>query len=647
MTWRPPRGDRIRGTFAAGEFVPPNPIALRGTFSPDPPPRRRLLIATLGVAWSASKPADESLRVNLPASRSADASIDPAWPAPIAADLDAAMPWGVSRIVDIDPIRVPWAGYRRQFGRDVVGGWPASVSADAETQMRWMRYLQEMNSGTEVRWPTSVPADRSADVRWSGPYMSAWRDVPHVLPVPTEVQIAVVGGGLRGRFPAGDYVPPPGNMIRGQFGGAYIAPPVLYPGTSDHQIPYRSVRMVVGAPRELQRDEAGRALMVSSAVDTHRQMPWSAARPADREVRIKWVKYSRALNPGWGVVIPPGPITPGPGEQIVIGVRRAYIVRNEVLIVRKDDLMVIHGRDLAITIDSGGLVSFSARVSRRQRDAVRPAPLPVEIIAWVNGVEFWLLVEKVSEGRGFGEHNVAISGRGVAAALSADHASPSQWQNAVPMTAQQVVAAALDLSGFEVEWLLEDWLLPAGAMNLYGAPLDVASYVAGAVGAVLQGAWDSYALRFAPSYPVKPWEFADATPEIVIPSAACQVVGIEPWPAPAYNRVVVSGALPGEITGNVKITGTAGDRSAPAVTHPLISQAAAARQRGIAELGAAGDKSEVTLQMQVPEELGVIDVNTFIEFNDGGTARRGLVRGNRITTGERVRQSFTVEVAAS
>lgn len=257
------------------------------------------------------------------------------------------------------------------------------------------------------------------------------------------------------------------------------------------------------------------------------------------------------------------------------------------------------------------------------------------------------MVEKAPEVRGFGEHNVAISGRGVAAALSADHAPLTQWQNAVPMTAQQVVAAALDLSGFEIEWSLEDWLLPAGAMNLYGAPLDVAAYVAGAVGGVLQGAWDSYALRFMPRYPVKPWEVADATPEIVIPSAACQVIGIEPWPAKTYNRVVVSGTLPGEITGNVKISGTAGDRPAPAVAHPLISHVAAARQRGLAELGASGDKSEITLQMQIPEELGVINVNTFVEFNNGGTIQRGLVRGNRITTGERVRQSFTVEVAAS
>lgn len=644
--YRAPRGNQVHGTFPAGAYTPPAPTAIVGTF-PVYVPVRRTLVATLSAPWCAAAGRDHAVAAPARGAVPVDllASIKSPGASSVAADVD--LPWPPSIVRDADPIAIRYAAYSARLAAVTVLPWNVSRVVDVAAASPWGAYSAWLASLLAGRWPGAVPADADRAGRWRGQRVPGWRLVDDPLHPADDIRIDVIGGGLRGRFPGGTYTPPAGGAVHGQFSAApYAPPPVLWPGTGDMRVPWRELEFGVGPRRVPLLDEAGQPVMVSAIVDTHRQAPWPGAVDCSRSVRVPWLRYSRQLNPGWGVVVPPGPVTPEPGQPIIIEIRRAYIVRNETLVTRADDLQVLHCRDLSITLDADGLARFSARVAKKQLDAVSPSPALVEIIVWINGVEFRFLVESVFDTRQFGDHPVAISGRGLAAELSADYAPATQHENATPMTAQQLVAAALEFTGYDIDWQIEDWLVPAGAFNLYGAPLDVASYVAGSVGAVLQCVWGSKTLQFMPRYPVKPWDFDAAAPEIIIPSAACQVIGNEPVRSPVYNRVFVSGTLPGEITGDVKIAGTAGDRPAPDVTHPLISHAVAARQRGLAVLGAAGDKTQVSLQMQIPESLGVIGVGRFIEFNDGGSSRRGIARSNRITTGDRVRQTVTIEAGS-
>ena len=145
-----------------------------------------------------------------------------------------------------------------------------------------------------------------------------------------------------------------------------------------------------------------------------------------------------------------------------------------------------------------------------------------------------------------------------------------------------------------------------------------------------------------PRDPVKPWDWATAAPDYVIPAAVTQTESVEWIEKPAYNVVYVSGVQTG-VLGQVKITGTAGDKPAPMVTHPLITHADAARQRGISILGDTGRKALMQISLPVLPATGVIDVCRLIEFSDGANTRRGIVRANNVSVDwPTVRQTLTI-----
>jgi hypothetical protein len=84
------------------------------------------------------------------------------------------------------------------------------------------------------------------------------------------------------------------------------------------------------------------------------------------------------------------------------------------------------------------------------------------------------------------------------------------------------------------------------------------------------------------------------------------------------------------VLGQVTRAGTAGDVLAPMVVDPLITEAAAARQRGLAVLADTGRQIEVTLRLPVLAETGIIEPGAFVEYQDGSITRLGLVRSTSV-----------------
>lgn len=332
---------------------------------------------------------------------------------------------------------------------------------------------------------------------------------------------------------------------------------------------------------------------------------------------------------------------------IIIPVQRVYIVLNEVLLVRVVGAVPIPATQMNVNFDCDSwLPSFSANIPASSLDVVMPDPTPVEVEISINGVAFRFFVERITRNRAFAQNTVSIGGRGIASELDAPYAAASQHTNTQAMTAQQIINDALAYTDYAQSWNITDWLIPANTFSLYGTPAQVAGNVADAAGAVLQADWAQRDLRMLPRYPVKPWEWSSATPEYVIPAAVAQSESLEWVEKPAYNVVYVSGVQTG-VLGQVKITGTAGDKPAPMVTHPLITHADAARQKGIAILSDTGRKAMMQISLPVLDTLGVVDVCRLIEFHDGNTMRRGIVRANAISVNfPTVRQTLTIEAAA-
>lgn len=336
-----------------------------------------------------------------------------------------------------------------------------------------------------------------------------------------------------------------------------------------------------------------------------------------------------------------------PSETIVIPVRRVYLMVNETSLVRVVGNFPIAATDLSVAFDADSwLATFSASIPEAARDAVMPDPSPVEVVATINGTAIHFLVEKITRNRAFGKRSVSISGSGIACELDSPYAPVTQHLNTGDRTAQQLITDALQFTGYDLTWGITDWLVPAGVFSLAGTPAGVAKNVAEAAGAVLAADWTQRRLRLLPRYPVKPWNWATATPDYVIPGAVTQTESLEWLEYPSYNAVYVSGVQSG-ILGHVKVTGTAGDIVAPMVSHPLITHADAARQRGTAILGNTGRKTRMQISLPVLPESGIIDVCKLIEFSDGTNTRRGIVRGNRIQDSRPiVRQTLTIEASA-
>lgn len=368
--------------------------------------------------------------------------------------------------------------------------------------------------------------------------------------------------------------------------------------------------------------------------------------------QLPWVRYSRPLNPGWGVVTPPNEPPTDEHGTIVVPTLRSYIVVNNVVLQRTSNSLALPALSMQLSIDadSWGWGWSSSLPAKNLPDLEPDDPdTPVELTAQINGVQWQLILEKVSRDRQFGKDRIAISGRGIAATL-ADPFFPIQTHDNVDdsFSSQQLADLALSFNGVSLGWTLDwqiaDWLVPAGAWVHTGTPIEAVARIAEAGGGYVQADAIEKTLHVLPRYPSAPWLWNDLTPDFILPSSATTREATEYISLPDYNVVYVSGGQIGGVLGQVKITGTAGDLAAPMIVDPLVTHVDPARGRGTAVLGYTGKKQILTLETPILESIGLYPVGAMIEWQEGAQTRRGLVRSSNITAElPKVRQVIQVE----
>lgn len=341
-----------------------------------------------------------------------------------------------------------------------------------------------------------------------------------------------------------------------------------------------------------------------------------------------------------------------PGEPLrVIPVRRAYIVANDIVLKLADDSATLACTALSIGGDVDAWTwSFDAQIDAADLDAVMPGigGEPAELMATINGASFLLLAEKIARERSFGKSALRVSGRGIAAGLAAPLFAKAPMSNSADMTMAQIAESALTVNGVGIGWAVDwdaaDWLVQAGAWASYATPIEALAALAESAGAVVQSARASKTLKITPRYPVKPWLWGAASPDIQIPESVFLTESVE-WVRKAeYNGVYVSGQGDGGVFGLAKRAGTAADVLAPMVTDPLCTSVDAVRARALPILCDTGGQALVTGSMPVLPESGIIDVNTLVQIGSGGSARRGLVRAVRVAASHaKLRQTLEVE----
>lgn len=612
-------------------------------------------------ATTGSHPIGLQTRATWGKSRGKLRALDSGFPATAKLNLEPTAPW-VKAIAQRAESRAEWlkvlkgdtrsdnawAKYGTRLAGDRKSAWALARPNDDQKLSAWGAYGEMLNEDRYGVWKGSKAVDAMRKVIY-GPFLiRTYVPIPYPRPNGFAANFVVVGGSpIEIQIVdtvANQYLPIVADFGLDTYVPHYLGDPLRR--YSPPQSGAANFFIDENANRQLLVNGLGEPILSGSNRDSIRLNPWGVSKQVDDATQMPWLRFSRPLNPGWGIAIPGGVVLPAPGETIVIPTQRTYIVVNDILFTRADDNTPIPATALNIAFDCDSwLPTFSATVPESARDAVMPDPNPVEVYAYINGTEFRFFVEKVTRNRQFAQSTVSISGRGIACELDAPFAAAVQRTNTSEMTAQQLIDAALEYTTYTQSWNITDWLIPAGAFSALSTPAAVAAAVAAASGSVLQADWAIRDLRMLPRYPVKPWDWATATPEYVIPAAIAQTESIEWIEKPDYNVVYVSGVQNG-VLGQVKITGTAGDKPAPMVTNQLITHIDAARQRGIAILGDTGRKAMMQISMPVLAETGVIDVCRLIEFSDGANTRRGIVRANNVSVNwPTVRQTLTVEAA--
>lgn len=324
-----------------------------------------------------------------------------------------------------------------------------------------------------------------------------------------------------------------------------------------------------------------------------------------------------------------------PTGQIVVPVKEVYTVANNIYLKRASDNAQIKCESASLALDVASWTwSFNGSLPATELDLVRPDDGPVEVKLGVNGSEILLLIESVSRDRTFGAASIKVSGRGINAQLDAPYAATQSFGEYAQMTAQQLMAEVLTLNGvslgWDLTWNIDDWLVPANVFNHQGTYISAINSIAAAAGAYIQPAKNTQTFIINHLYPTAPWEWGATTADIVLPSDVVVQEGLNWVKKPDYNRVYVSGEGSG-ILGQVARAGSAGDILAPMVTDRLIVATAAARQRGRAILSDTGKQVRASLGLPVLDETGLIMPGTFIQYEDGATVRKGIVRSLNVS----------------
>ena len=327
-----------------------------------------------------------------------------------------------------------------------------------------------------------------------------------------------------------------------------------------------------------------------------------------------------------------------PAGVVTVAVRKVYFVINDVSLHRASNGVEVPVNNLSLSLDASSWAwGFDAVLPQTAQSLIEPNGAGVvELLASVNGTTFAVLAENISRERSFGQTSIRLTGRGKNAVLAAPYAPVRTFNNSQARTARQLMDDVLTINGvsmgWSVDWGLTDWNVPAGVFSHQGTWIESLGVIAGAAGGYLLPHPRDQTIRVRHRYPVAPWEWATVTPDFILPVDAIEKESLRWLEKPSYNRVFVSGQEAG-VLAQVTRTGTAGDLLAPMVVDALITDATVARQRGLAVLSDTGRQVEVSLNLPVLSETGIIEPGSFVRYRDGGIDRVGLVRSTQVQAG--------------
>ncbi|MNJ07575.1 hypothetical protein D3C77_16740 [compost metagenome] len=378
-------------------------------------------------------------------------------------------------------------------------------------------------------------------------------------------------------------------------------------------------------------------------------------------------RWEEAMPPPWGTSPPPKPpIKPERPDKrtkalvfgrhrgdaslefvwfgqahIVIPTRRVYLVSNAASIVRVRDGIDIPATSLSIELDTDSWAwQFTAQIPRI---AAAEMTDEEEVSIHVNGQQWDCVCDGWQSSQSFARESATLTGRSRTAYLSPTHVLAQSVSESGAATMAQLAQALLPL-GWTLDWQAPDWLVPGGFFSLDNqTPIEAIKYLAEAAGGFVLPHQRDRHLVIKPRYPTVPWQLDGALADVAIPRAIITTLGSDFQPGQAANGIYVSGGHQG-INGRVLRQGTAGDRQAPAITHPLMCDVVAARAQGVVGLAKTMPRRTQTIQLPLSADTGLILPGALLAVDGWKGFNRGVrvaveLQGRAMT----VRQQLSVE----
>lgn len=229
----------------------------------------------------------------------------------------------------------------------------------------------------------------------------------------------------------------------------------------------------------------------------------------------------------------------------------------------------------------------------------------------------------------FGRTAFSVSGRTEAAYLARPYGAARSYTETETRSALQLAVQELAGSGWSVDWQTVDWLVPPGAYSYGGlTSMDAIRHVAGAVGAVCQADRYLKTIHVLPRYPVSPWLWDQATPDVIVPEAVILGRELRYDPKPAYNAVYVVGQTGDGVIVRCRRAGTAGDTMAPQIVHPLVTSVDAGREMGRVALSGTADWETVGIEtVLAPPDVPLVLPGSLVRVEEASGAWMGQVTG--------------------
>ena len=315
-----------------------------------------------------------------------------------------------------------------------------------------------------------------------------------------------------------------------------------------------------------------------------------------------------------------------------------YVVTNSFSLVRVDNGNPLYAISFDLTAGADSWTwTWSAKVGGKQLvDVLSNDPLsPIEVLATINGTAFKLIVETIARDRAFNSDVISLSGRGISAYLSAPYAPISAVFSSSAITALQAANLALEFNGvsigWDIEWGINDWLIAGNAFSSTGTYIEHLQRIAEAGGGYLQPTHTTSSVRILPYYPTSPWDWASATPDLILPEDIFITESIAYTSKTAYTGVYVNGGSSGGRLDLIKIAGTDGSLLAPTIVDPLATDPIMTRQRGMRVLGDTGRETKITLRLPVLPQTGIILPGTMLRYIVCGATKMGIVRSTAVS----------------